>query len=210
MTPFFHSNPSMVPALPASLTVDEVNSLVMVDTHREWREQPTLSRVSVSTAPLLSIKMAPILSLYLSVESNPMVGIRARIRANRTHTQYRRYTTLRQVLDPSCTFPACRQSAPFYLDTIEHILLHCPRHHTSRQQMQDALANDHHYTSALTLAFISGEVMDTRKLSKSRHIRALALLDLTAAFLTQVSTDRKVDTTLRTLDFTEQHELAPE
>src|ERR1700744_5700011 len=103
MTPFFHNNPSMAPALPASLTVDEVNSLVMVDTHREWREQPTLSRVSVSTAPLLSIKMSPTLSLYLSVESNPMVGIRARIRANRTHTQYRRYTTLRQVLDPSCT-----------------------------------------------------------------------------------------------------------
>jgi hypothetical protein len=208
MTRFFSNNTLIAPSLPTTLTLDEVNSLVMVDTHREWREPPTLPRVSASTAALLSIKMSPFLSLYLRVESNPMVGIRARIRANRTYTQYRRYTKLRQVLDPSCTFPACRQSAPFYLDTIEHILLYCPRHHTSRQQMQDTLVNHHHHTSALTLAFISGEVSVTRQLSKSQHVRALALLDLTSSFLTQVSTDRKADPALRTLDFTEELELA--
>jgi hypothetical protein len=90
------------PPLPTSLTVDDVNSLLMVDTHREWRAPPTLRGVQMSTAPLLSIKTSPSLSLFLRAECNPMVGIRARIRANRTYTQFRRYTTLRQIPDPSC------------------------------------------------------------------------------------------------------------
>ena len=195
-----------VPALPlpTSLTVGEVNSLVMADTHREWRAAPTLRGVQVSTAPLLSIKTSPGLSLYLRAECNPMVGIRARIRANRTDTQFRRYTTLRQIPDPSCTFPSCRTSAPFYLDTIEHILLCCPRHHVARQHLRDGVALQHPNPPALTLAFISGEVSEPRKLSPPQHKLALALLQLTAAYLDQVSTDRQSDPALRTLHFNEQ------
>jgi hypothetical protein len=210
---FFPSHPALAPpgqALPVSLTMQEVNSLLMVDTHREWRAEPTLSRVSKSTAPLLTIKTSPMLSLFLSAECNPMVGIRARIRANRTHTQYRRYTALRQVQDPSCTFPACRQAAPFFLDTIEHILLSCPRHHTARQQLVTALVSHRLPHTALSLALISGEVSEQQKLNAAQHKRAMALLDLTATFLTQVSKDRKADPTLRTLDFNDQDELAPD
>ena len=193
-----------------TLTLDEANSLLMVDTYREWRAEPTLSRVSMSTAPLLSIKTSPMLSLYLKVERNPMAGIRARIRANRTYTQFRRHTILRQVQDPSCTYPACRQSAPFYLDTIEHMLLFCPRHHAARQQLHATLATHHVYPAAVTLAFISGEVSDQPNLSAPQHKRALVLLELTATFLTQVSADRKSDPTIRTLDFNEQEEIAPD
>jgi hypothetical protein len=210
---FFPGHPAAgpaIPTMPQTLTLDEANSLLMVDTYREWRAEPTLSRVSMSTAPLLSIKTSPMLSLYLKVECNPMVGIRARIRANRTHTQFRRHTILRQVQDPSCTYPACRQSAPFYLDTIEHILLFCPRHHAARQQLHATLATHHVYPAAVTLAFISGEVSDQPNLSAPQHKRALVLLELTATFLTQVSADRKSDPTIRTLDFNEQEEIAPD
>ena len=198
------------PPLPTSLTVDDVNSLLMVDTHREWRAPPTLRGVQMSTAPLLSIKTSPSLSLFLRAECNPMVGIRARIRANRTYTQFRRYTTLRQIPDPSCTFPACKTSAPFFLDTIEHILLSCPRHHVARQHLLAGVAMHHPNPLPLTLAFISGEVSEPRKLSPPQHKLALALLQLTAAFLDQVSTDRQTDPALRTLHFNEQAERAPD
>ena len=198
------------PPLPTSLTIEEVNSLLMVDTHREWRAPPTLRGLRVSTAPLLTIKSSPALSLYLRVECNPMVGIRARIRANRTYTQFRRYTTLQQIPDPSCTFLACKTSAPFYLDTIEHILLSCPRHAVARQQLQAGVALHHPNPPALTLAFISGEVSEPTKLSPPQHRLALTLLQLTATYLDQVSTDRQTDPTLRTLHFTEQDERAPD
>ena len=208
---YFPSQPvASTPPLPTSLTIEHVNSLVMVDTHREWRAPPTLRGVSLSTAPLLAIKTSPALSLYLRVECNPMVGIRARIRAGRTHTQFRRYTTLRQIQDPSCTFHACRRAAPFFLDTIEHILLCCPRHHVARQQLQAAVALQHPHPPALTVAFVSGEVSDPVHLNPTQHKLALILLQLTATFLTQVSIDRRTDPALRTLDFVDQEERAPD
>ena len=72
---YFPSQPvATIPPLPTSLTIDQVNSLLMVDTHREWRAPPTLRGVSNSTAPLLTIKTSPALSLYLRVECNPMVA----------------------------------------------------------------------------------------------------------------------------------------
>jgi hypothetical protein len=114
------------------------------------------------------------------------------------------------VQDPSCTFHACRQSAPLYLDTIEHILLSCPRHHVARQHLQAAVASHHLHPPALTLAFLSGEVSEPKKLTPTQHKLALTLLQLTAAFLNQVSIDRQTDPALRTLDFTEQEERAPE
>lgn len=204
------AGPAPALPLPTSLTVEDVNSLVMADSHREWRAPPTLPGVSMSTAPLLSIKTSPGLSLYLRTECNPMVGIRARIRANRTYTQFRRHTTLRQIPDPSCTFHACRTSAPYYLDTIEHILLSCPRHHVARQHLLAGVALHHPNPPPLTLAFISGEVSEPTKLSPPQHKLALALLQLTAAFLDQVSTDRQADPALRTLHFNEQAERVPD
>jgi hypothetical protein len=207
---YFPTQPGAVPPpLPSCLTTDQVNSLLMADTHREWRAPPTLRGVMQSKAPLRTIKTSPALSLYLRVECNPMVGVRARIRANRTYTQVRRYS-IGKVQDPSCTFHACRQSAPHYLDTIEHILLFCPRHHTARQQLQASIALHHPHSPALTLAFLSGEVTEPIKLTTAQHKLALTQLQLTAAFLTQVSADRQTDPALRTLHFDDQAERAPD
>ena len=110
---YFPSQPvASTPPLPTSLTIEQVNSLLMVDTHREWRAQPTLRGVMLSTAPLLSIKTSPSLSLYLRTECNPMVGIRARMRANRTYTQFRRYH-IRQVQTPRAhSVPASSRPQP--------------------------------------------------------------------------------------------------
>ena len=62
----------------------------------------------------------------------------------------------------------------------------------------------------LTLAFISGEVSEPIKLNSTQQKLALTLLQLTAAFLTQVSIDRQTDPGLRTLDFIDQEERAPD
>jgi hypothetical protein len=57
---------------------------------------------------------------------------------------------------------------------------------------------------------MSGEVLEHSKPSASQHRRSLTLLELTAAFLKQVSADRTADPLLRTLDFRDQEELVPE
>ena len=62
----------------------------------------------------------------------------------------------------------------------------------------------------LTVAFISGEVSEPIKLRPAQHKLALTLLQLTATFLTQVSIDRQADPTLRTLEFVDQEERAPD
>jgi len=182
--------------LPSTLTVDEVNSLTMVDTHREWRSEPTQRYIMSSTAPLLTIKTSPGLSLFLKAERNPMVMVRARIRANRIPTQYRRYTPLMEVDDPSCTFAACRNTAPFFIDTIQHILLACPRHQVARQQLSQQLLSHLGYTIPLSVALISGELPYMQAAKKQQTRRGLALLSLSAAYLSQVMLDREVDPTL--------------
>jgi Reverse transcriptase (RNA-dependent DNA polymerase)/Endonuclease-reverse transcriptase len=186
------------PPLPTSLSLEEVNSLTMVDTHREWRGKPAYAYIGASTAPLLTIKTSPGQSLFLKVELNPMVSLRARIRANRVHTQYHRHVTLRdsKVVDPSCTFPACRLTLPSFLDTIQHILLSCPRHQLARQQLVDDLAILSP-VSTLTLALLSGELPQMPGTKERQRQHGLALLALTATFLTQVVKDREADPTLQ-------------
>ena len=122
--------------------------------------------------------------------------VRARIRANRIPTQYRRYTPLMQVDDPSCTFAACRNIAPFCIDTIQHILLACPRHQAARQQLSQQLLSHLGYTIPLSVALISGELPHLQATKKQQTQRGVALLSLSAAFLTQVMLDREADPTL--------------
>ena len=98
---YFPSQPvASTPPLPTSLTIDQVNSLLMVDTHREWRAPPTLRGVSISTAPLLTIKTSPALSLYLRVRSaTPWWASELVSEPTAPTSQFRRYT-LRQATRP--------------------------------------------------------------------------------------------------------------
>lgn len=200
MTRYFPRGENLPCPLPISLTIEEVNSLTMVDTHREWRDGRTLARVSISTAPLLTIRTSPVPSLFLKVESNPMAAIRARIRANRIPTQHRRYHMRPpQTDDPSCTHAACRIGLPAPLDTMDHILIHCPRHDAARLVLSSALRTKLNYTAPLTLAFVSGEVLPFPKRTTRQHATAVAYLALTATFITQVMHDRAAaDSTLKT------------
>jgi len=210
LTPrYFPAALNMPAPLPTTLTIDEVNSLAMVDTHREWRAEPTLAMASASTAPLLAIKKSPRPSLFLTVECNPMVAARARLRANRLPTQQHRYR-LGEVNDPSCTYPACRTGLPAPLDDVHHIFMHCPRHQTARQLLVHQLRVTLHHTAPLTLAFVSGEVQYSDKPTQSQRTRATASLALTADFISQVIVDRNRDNTLKPFTPRQPANLCPE
>jgi hypothetical protein len=198
-----------LPTLPTTLTMEEVISLTMVDTHREWRVEPKHSRSMSSSAPLLTIKTTPSLSLFLTTELNPMVSVRARIRAGRIHTQFYRYARLGEMIDPSCTFHACRTSAPHSLDTIDHILLACPRHQITRQLLSHRL-NTLCGTSPLSVALISGELPPMTGSKKQQQQHGSAQLTLTAAFLAQVMKDREHDVTLQPFYHIVSDVLAPQ
>ena len=193
---YFPGAANMPVPLPDTLTLDEVNSLMMVDTHREWRAEPTMSMAFASTAPLLAIKTSPGLSAFLSMEGNPMVAIRARLRANRLPTQQHRYR-LGEVSDPACTYPACRISLPAPLDNAHHIFVHCPRHQAARQTLAHQLQATLHHTAVLTLAFVSGGVMEHTKPTRAQRTRARASLALTADFIHQVMADQCSDNMLK-------------
>ena len=206
---YFPGAANLPAPLPATLTVDEVNSLLMVDTHREWRAEPTMTMASISTAPLLTIKTSPRPSLFLSLECNPLVAIRARLRANRLSTQERRYRQLHEVDDPTCTWPACRTFLPAPLDDAHHIFVVCPRHQAARQLLVHQLRAAINHTSPLTLAFISGEVLYYTEPTRAQLARAAAALALTGDFVRQVLIDRSGDRALKPFDTQQPMDLRP-
>ena len=207
---YFPGAANMPVPLPTTLAIDEVNRLMMVDTHREWRSEPTMQMMSASTAPLLSIKTSPRPSLFLLLERNPMVSIRARLRANRLPTQQRRYQQLKEVDDPSCTYAECRTNLPAPLDNVHHIFMYCPRHQAARQLLVHQLRVTLHHTSPLTLAFVSGEVTHHAKPAKTQLARAAAALALTADFIHQVIADRSRDSALEPFTTRQSVILRPE
>ena len=156
-----------------------------------------MAMASASTAPLLAIKTSPRPSLFLSMECNPMIAVRARLRANRLPTQQHRYR-LDQVDDPSCTYPACRASLPAPLDDAHHIFMHCPRHQTARQLLVHRLRVQLHHIAPLTLAFVSDEViLSEAKPTRIQLTRAEISLALTADFIRQAAVDRNRDSKLK-------------
>ena len=207
---YFPAGANVAIPLPVTLTVSEVNALLMVDTHREWRAEAEMAMASTSTAPLLAIKTSPRPSLFLTLESNPMVSIRARLRANRLPTQKRRYRQLREVDDPSCTYAACRDSLPAPLDNVPHIFMYCPRHQAARQWLVHQLRVTLLHTSPLTLAFVSGEVTYYTKPTQTQLARAAASLALSADFIRHVIDDRGRDSALKPFTTHQPVDLRPE
>ena len=210
MQRYFPVGANMPVPLPTTLTVGELDALLMVDTHREWRAEAGMAIASTSTAPLLTIKTSPRPSLFLKLESNPMVSVRARLRANRLPTQERRYSRLREVDDPSCTHAACRVSLPAPLDDVHHIFMHCPRHHAARQRLVCHLRATLNHTHPLTLALISGEVTHYTQPTRHQLDRAAASLALTADFIRQVIADRSRDSALKPFTTHQPVDLRPE
>jgi hypothetical protein len=113
---------------------------------------------------------------------------RARLRARRAFTQEHALRLEDQTASPLCTHPTCSQPPAPAQDTIEHILLHCPRHLTRRQTLSAALAT--HHCSA-TLPIILGDTARTHLLTKRAKQRTTALLQLTAQYIHDIDQERQ-------------------
>jgi hypothetical protein len=178
----------------SQLTADRIKDITPWLTHKEWR-QPS-NPVHQSSAPLLSCLPYPRRSHYIHLDPHDIVTTRARLRARRALTEEHRHRLERTAgsppASPSCTHPTCAQQQSPPPDSVEHILLHCPRHSATRNQLLlklRQLTNNRH--TVLTLPFILGEAMDVTTLTKANTPRYTALLFLSAKFLREVDKERQ-------------------
>lgn len=198
-----HLTPAKLPlveqwaaAASSHLTADAIKRLTPWSTHLEWRH-PT-DPLHQSSAPLLSCLPFPQRSHYLYLDPPDTLGVRARMRARRALTEEHRHRLERTAgspaASPSCTHPLCAQQPSPPTDSVEHILLHCPRHATNRSQLLlklRRLTNNRH--AVLTLPFLIGEAMNVTTLTKANTPRYIALLSLSGQFLHEIDKQRQRD-----------------
>ena len=167
-----------------------IRKLAMWTTHHEWRH-PT-DAVHQTNAPLLLCKPYPRSSHFLPLDPLPVSRCRSRFRARRAFTGEHHRQLEDKTASAACPFPACQTRLPQPPDeTVEHVLLDCPRYSTFRKSLLAALraATKPHFV--LTLPFILGEAFDTERLSKSAAIRYSSLLQLSAMFLHAIDEVRR-------------------
>lgn len=176
------------------LTQDSIKMLTMWLTHYEWR-RPQPGQPHHSAAPLLDCLQYPQRAHYLYLEDHGAASLRARLRARRALTEeHRQQLEGDPTASPACTFPACNQQQPQPPDSVQHILLDCPRHAATRAQLT---ANYRlaigHPTAQLTLSFLLGYAFPAHYLSHAAASRYAALLKLTASFYRDVEAERTQD-----------------
>ena len=174
----------------ANLTPAQIKVLTMWMTHREWRhpEDPTHS----TNAPLLHCKPYPRPSHFLTLDPPAIAQLRARFRARRNFTLEHRRQLEDKGASATCTHHVCQTVQPAPPDdTVEHILLHCPRHDTIRKNLLDALRAATTPHSSLTLPFILGEAVDVAVVTKGAKAHYSHLLHLSATFLRHVDVERQ-------------------
>jgi hypothetical protein len=90
-------------------------------------------RNAADPTPLRSILTHPSKQHYLHYECNPMTRTRARLRLNRAYTQINidMYRKNKAPTAGHCTHGGCHQQP----ETVEHILLHCPRYSIDRDRL---------------------------------------------------------------------------
>jgi hypothetical protein len=145
-----------------------------------------------SSAPLLGCKTGPGRSHYLYATNDNTITLRARLRANRAYTQEHRHR-FRKTADPitpkQCTYPIC--AANNTVDSVEHILLHCPRHQQDRQTLSQKL---HIYPKPLTVPLITGATQHNGTAAGKELF--LSILALTTTYLLSILSSRLTDVNL--------------
>ncbi len=81
---------------------------------------------------------------YLKHDIPRVASLRARLRLQRAHTN--QYRCKFQLPDPTmvgetCVHPTCRSS--FVMETVEHVLLHCPRYLSARRAVVQSMQSIH-------------------------------------------------------------------
>lgn len=135
---------SLVPTV-----VREITGWAGVD---EWRRQHASpanpSATHTTTAPLIECKPDPGLAYLLRRTRESLRSTRRRVRLlmgrSMTGAVRHRFQKAGPDVNPNCTFPACANpsnpTTPVPLDSIQHMLLECPRHAAARIQYSKDLA----------------------------------------------------------------------
>jgi hypothetical protein len=186
----------------ARLSPDTIRRLTPWLTHQEW--QPPDRRPHQSEAPLVACLPYPRRSLYLSIDPPSTMTLRARLRARRALTEEHRHRLEKPAIGPACspycTYPGCQQQQPqqhagtLPVDSVEHILLYCPRHAQIRNSLLTAIRAASSIPSAtLSVPLLLGEVTDLPLPPGGRRARHNSLLHLTATYYRDVDGQRQRD-----------------
>jgi hypothetical protein len=126
---------------------------------------------------------------YLKYDSPRIASLRARLRLQRAHTN--QYRTKCFLPDPdgvaeSCANPACLTSRP--METVDHILLHCPRYHSARTTLIAFLRNL--YCPLLSLIPLRTSLVLGVLPLRLASVLSSRILSLTASFLAAIRSFR--------------------
>lgn len=111
--------------------------------------------------------------------SYPFAFLRARFRFHRARTKQTSFHVYKSVPDDKCDHPSCR--AINIVETIDHLLLDCPAHHSARVRLRQQLASRScNITSPLSTPLILGWIPPAVLSSKTQ---VSCLLHCTATFL---------------------------
>ena len=194
------------------LTKDLIRDLRDRTTTIEWAGQWNADEHGTS-APLTFCKTSTGLSLFLAPWSSDTYKQqirRARFLCGRarTATVHNDFNVESERIDPRCTFPACMAKTGSYgaviEDSIQHVLLHCPRHDEARRALSAALTKpplpfdlsqspDLHTILTASCPSTSWYPFNARghRFTRQHHLH---LLRATAAFLEQIERDREAAT----------------
>jgi hypothetical protein len=174
----------------ANLSQATIKPLAMWITHQEWRHPA--DPIHSTNAPLLACKPYPRPTHFLALEAPAIAHLRARFRARRNFTLEHHRQLEDKAASAACTHHTCQTIQPTPPDdTVEHILLHCPRHATIRATLLTALRAATTPHTALTLPFILGEAVDVAVVTKGVKPHYSHLLHLSATFLQHVDVERQ-------------------
>lgn len=193
-----HSNSRPLGQSLVPTVVREIARWAAVD---EWRRQHSTvdpTALHVTTSPLTECKPSPGVAPSFANETLAQARRRVRLLMNRscTGTVRHRFQKAGDDVNPHCTHTSCASpvnpSTPVPLDSIEHMLLHCPRHDAARHRLARELAeidySDRPITTSLS-TILAATIPPRPFLPHKYHY----LVTASNSFLDQVEADRRRD-----------------
>jgi hypothetical protein len=168
-----------------------IKAVMMEKTYQHYQSSP--SRDPSLPTLLRSLKTSPARSHFLYREFGPATSLRCRFRCGRARPQ-RYLHSIQRATASDCRHPPCLALNPRPPETIQHILLECPRFDTLRSQLLSSLLP---LRADLTLPVLLGQVKPTRSNDKDKSTgkRKLdwtipdAILHHTSSFLFSIHSD---------------------
>jgi hypothetical protein len=166
-----------------------IKSIMLERTYQRYQSTP--SRDPTLPTLLRLLKTSPARSHFLYREHGPATSLRCRFRCGRAHTQ-RYLHSIQRATASDCRHPPCLALNPRPPETIQHILLECPRFDILRSQLQSSLLP---LRADLTLPVLLGQVKPTRFKDNATGKRKLdwttadAILHHTSSFLFSIHSD---------------------